>query len=332
MRKKITILILILVLSMFAYLSVFLVSTWESLMYNLSRPDRQHLVWSGILNILGNRSVQLVALIMVSMLTASTTLTFQTLTKSRILTPAVIGFDSIFIMIQTTLVFFFSSVPNLYLDPILNFIISFLIMTSLSIFIYLSVLRKHRNNIVFLLLLGLIISTLASNYVNLLQVLMEPETFQTVQALTTVSVVNIEVSLVWLSIPLAILIMFFLFKKNHVYDVMLLGDEVSKNLGIDYNKESIKNLVLISLAVSLTTALVGPLSFLGLIAVNISIELFKDYKHKNLYIFGSLLAAIVLIFGQSIIELTGFHSTVTTLISFGGGVYMMILILKENRA
>src|SRR5690606_9423203 len=311
MRKKILIMIGLLILSILAYLFVFFIPTFESIMYNLSRPDRQHLVFSSIMNILGNRSVQLLALVMVATLTAFSTLTFQTLTKSRILTPSVIGFDSIFIMIQATLVFFFSGLPHLYLDPITNFILSFLFMSGISILIYMSVLRKHKNNIVFLLLIGLIVSTLASNYVNLLQVLMEPETFQTVQALTTVSVVNIEFSLVWISLPLVIFIIIYLFRKNYVYDVMLLGEDISKNLGVDYNKESIINLIFISLAVSITTALVGPLSFLGLIAVNISTEMFKDYKHKNLYIYSSLLATIVLIFGQAIIELTGFKSTVT---------------------
>src|SRR5690606_35270060 len=157
---------------------------------------------------------------------AMTTVSFQTMTQSRILTPAVIGFDSLYLMIQTTLVFFFSGLQTIYQNPLINFFFSFVIMSGLTILIYMSVLRKNKNNIVLLLLIGLVISTLASNYVNLLQVIMNPESFQTVQSLTNVSVVNIDTELVWIVLPITGLVVWLLYQKHHIYDVMLLGEEM----------------------------------------------------------------------------------------------------------
>ncbi len=331
MRKKIVIFSLILLLSSIIYLFTFVVSQWNLIMYNLNDPVRFNLMLPSILQILLRRGIQIIALMMVGILTAMTTVSFQTMTQSRILTPAVIGFDSLYIMIQATLVFFFSGLQTIYQNPWINFFFSFIVMSGTTILIYMSVLRKNKNNIILLLLIGLVISTLASNYVNLLQVLMNPESFQTVQSLTNVSVVDIETNLVWIVLPIMGGVLFWLYKKHYVYDVMLLGEEMSINLGVNYNRESLINLVLISLAVSAATALVGPLSFLGLLAANLTKEIFKDYRHKWVYIFASFIAMITLILGQSLIELTGFKTTVTTLISLIGGIYMMILIIKEHR-
>jgi iron complex transport system permease protein len=331
MRKKITLLGVLLLLSIIIYLFTFVASQWELIMFNLSRPERMNQLFLVFENILNRRFFQVIALMIVAILVAVTTVSFQTITGSRILTPAVIGFDSMFVMIQTTLVFFFGTIPMLYQHPWINFIISFILMSGLSILLYMSVLRKNKNNIILLLLIGMVVTTLASNYVNLLQVLMNPETFQTVQSLTSVSVVNIDVSLIWIVIPILAVVLFVLIRKNKVYDVMLLGEDMSKNLGVDYHKETYINLIMISLAVSAATALVGPLSFLGLLAVNLSIEMFKEFKHKTLFLASSLLAAIFLIFGQSIIELIGFKTTVTTLIQLIGGIYIITLIVKEHR-
>lgn len=331
MRKKMILLGVLLLLSITIYLFTFLVSQWDLIMFNLSRPERMNQMFIVFKNILDRRFFQVIALVMVAILIAVTTVSFQTITGSRILTPAVIGFDSMFVMIQTTMVFFFGMIPAVYQNPWINFILSFTLMSGLSILLYMSILRKNKNNIILLLLIGMVISTLASNYVNLLQVLMNPETFQVVQSLTSVSVVNIDVTLIWIVLPILAVVLFVLIIKNKVYDVMLLGEDMSKNLGVEYHKETYINLIMISLAVSAATALVGPLSFLGLLAVNLSIEMFKEFKHKTLFLASSLLAAIFLIFGQSIIEIIGFTTTVTTLIQLIGGVYIILLIVKEHR-
>ncbi len=331
MRKKISIFSLILLIACFVYLFTFFISQWDLIMYNLNDPIRANVMLPSILQVLSRRGIQIIALVIAGILTAMAAASFQTMTQSRILTPAVIGFDSLYIMIQTTLVFFFSSAQTIYQNAFINFFLSVIIMSGVTILIYISVLRKNKNNIVLLLLVGLIISTLASNYVNLLQVLMNPESFQTVQSLTSVSIVNIETNLVWLMLPLMVVIVWLLYMKCHIYDVMLLGEDMSLNLGVDYNRESLINLILISIAISTTTALVGPLSFLGLLAVNLTKEMFKDYRHQWVYVFSSFIAIITLVLGQSLIELTGFKTTITTLISFAGGVYMMILIFKEHR-
>lgn len=339
MRKKITILAIISLLGILMYLFIWIVSQYKLVMLNLSDPARQSQFIKTSLVIIKNRGVQVIALLIASILISMSTLTFQTLTANKIVTPSLLGLDAIYVVIQTTLVFVITyfqkfinnPLMNLLSDSMFNFILSVVVMSGFTILLYTFMLKKHKKNLLLLLLVGMVISTLAANYSTFLQILMDPEAFQTVASLTSVSVVNIDVSLTFISLPLTVLLFILFYKKSNTYDVMSLGENHAKNLGVKYNDETYKSLILISVAISITTALVGPLSFLGLIAVNLSREAFKKYQHKIIFITSILISMIFLIFGQAVIELTGYKTTVTTIINLMGGLYMIKLIMKEHK-
>lgn len=331
MRKKILIWSLLSVLSILIYLTVWMISQYDTIIFNLNDPDRSRRFITAMLQIFERRTFQVIALILSSVLIVYSTLSFQTLTNNRIITPSLLGFDSIYVVVQTTIVYFFSSVSIWILDPILNFIISVTFMTGITILMFRTVLKKNKNNILLLLLIGMVISTLASNYAQFLQILMDPNEFQTISQLTSVSVVNINHPLTIITLPFAIFIVVYFLFKTKVLDVMSLGESHAKNLGVDYPKESMIQLIMISISISLVTALVGPLSFLGLIAVNIAKELYKKYHHLEILILGSLVAIVILVFGQSVVELLGFQTTVSTFMNLAGGIYMIYLIVKEHQ-
>lgn len=330
-KKLYSILILLTVLSIFAYLFVWIIPQWSTISVLLGNPARHQQLYNAIGSILSRRSQQLVALILCACFIAISALAFQTMTQNRILTPGILGFDSLYIVIQTTVVYFSSFLGFLIIDRTLNFFVSIILMVGLTLLMYRLILRKNKNNLVLLLLMGMIISTLASNYVSFIQILMNPEEFQTVISITSVTIININTQLIWWSVPaLIILISWFLF-ESATLDVMNLGEVQAKNLGVAYEKKQNLYLILIAVGISISTALIGPLSFLGLIAVNSAKELYKHYQHRRLMIISSMVAIIFLILGQSIVEATGFISTVTMLIQMVGGIYMIILILKERK-
>ena len=81
---------------------------------------------------------------------------------------------------------------------------------------------------------------------------------------------------------------------------------------------------------SIATALVGPLSFLGLIVVNLTREFFKTNNFKILTIFLSFIAIIFLLLGMVILESIGHITTLQVVINRIGGIYLFYLIIKEN--
>jgi iron complex transport system permease protein len=285
-----------------------------------------------IMNIINRKSVQLIAMIVSAILIASTSLVFQTLTNNRILTPSLIGFDAIFVTIQTLIIFMFTSSSLLYRNMYINFFVSAGLMILISLLMYTFILRKNKNNIIFLLLVGMILSTLSRSLATFLQTIINPDEFQSVVIRTEVSVSNMNTSIIYIAVPIMIIILTLIFRERKQLDVMSLGESQAIGLGVNYQQKMSLHLIYIAVAMSVATAMIGPISFLGLIAVNAAREMLKTYKHLPLFILSSLIAITFLVLGQTIIVETGYVTTVTVLMSLVGGIYMIYLVLKENRS
>ncbi len=294
-------------------------------------PERAQLMQRAIINILSRKTIQVLAMVISAVLISSTALVFQTMTQNRILTPSLIGFDAMFITVQTSIVFLFTASSILYINTYVNFFAATALMLCVSLLMYRMILRNNRNNIVFLLLVGMVLSTLSRSLASFLQTIMDPEEFQSLTIRTEVSISNMNTSIIWIAVPMMLIVLILIVKDLKTYDVMSLGESNAVGLGVSYAKKMNLALIYIALAMSVATALIGPLSFLGLIAVNAAREMLKTYRHLPLLILSSLIGIIFLVLGQAIIIETGYLTTVTVLISMVGGAYMIYLILKENR-
>lgn len=292
------------------------------------------LTWPVALRILGRSGTSLLGMIISATLIAVVSLAFQTITENRVLTPSMLGFDSVFLATQSILVFFASNIRimgKLFANPYYNFLVTTGVMLLISMLMYSVMLRKNKNNIVFLLLFGLILSSIVQSLTNYIEVLLDPQQFQQLKAVTTVSITNMNESIILLATPAMVVLTFLFVRRSREYDVMQLGESNAKSLGVPYTSRVNRTLILVALAMAVTTALIGPLTFLGLLAVNIARELFKTYKHSVLF-FGSILVAVLfLVLGQSLVELLRYATPVTVLIDLIGGIYMIILILKEHK-
>jgi iron complex transport system permease protein len=326
-KRLYVILIGVTLFALLAFMSAWLVRYYPQVIGRTHLPSVQ----KAIRNILSERSGQMVAMLVSAILIAFSSLAFQTITGNRILTPAALGFDAIYAVTQTLMVTLLGFVSVVLTNVYLNFVISTAVMIGIVFLMYSLVLRKSKNNIIFLLLIGIIISSLAGSVSNVIQAAMSDDAFFSVQALTNVTITNINRDLVYVLAPIMILISVFLFLPHKTYDVMALGEEQATNLGVNYQKQSRITLVLIALSVAVATALVGPLSFLGLLAVNLARELSKRYEHKHLFLFSAFLAIIFIFLGQVLVELTGYQTTVTTIISLVGGGNMIYLLLRKDR-
>ncbi|MDR3167067.1 MAG: iron chelate uptake ABC transporter family permease subunit [Treponema sp.] len=264
-------------------------------------------------------------------LIAVLSLAFQTITESRVLTPSMIGFDSVFIATQTMLVFVFGASNPWFANATLNYLLTTGVMVAVSVGMYGIMLRKNKNNIVFLLLFGLILSGIVRSGVNYIEVLMDPDEFQQVRSATSVTVNNMNTAIMFITAPLMILLTALMFGRRRIYDVMSLGEANAVNLGIPYRAELHFNLLLIAAGMSVVTAMIGSLTFLGLLAVNISREMFKTHRHGILFIGSALTACLILIAGQALVEVLEYAVPVTVIIDLGGCSYMFYLILRENR-
>ena len=165
-----------------------------------------------------------------------------------------------------------------------------------------------------------------------MQVLIDPNEFEVLQGKMFASFSNVNTDILIIVIAIIAIILVLIYEDMKKLDVMLLGRDNAINLGVDYDKFSKKILLIVAVLVSVSTALVGQITFLGLLVVNLSYELLDGYKHKYHIIGGILISIIALIGGQFIVErILNFNSTVSIIINFIGGIYFIYLLLKEAK-
>ncbi|MCG7408211.1 iron chelate uptake ABC transporter family permease subunit [Paenibacillus sp. ACRRX] len=282
--------------------------------------------------ILPRRGKKILAIVITGGAIAFSTMIFQTITNNRILTPSILGLDSLYMLIQTTVVFVFGSTSMTMLDRNLNFGISVGLMMLFASVFYKVLFRREGQNIYFLLLLGLIFGTLFSSMSSFMEILIDPNEFQIVQDRMFASFNNINTDLLILSIAVLAGVSLYFMKFMKYLDVLSLGREEAINLGVNYDHVVKRLLIIVAILISIATALVGPITFLGLLVANIAHQLFKTYRHSVLITGSVLISIVALIGGQLIVErVFTFQTTISVIINFVGGVYFIYLLLKENK-
>lgn len=311
-KQKLVLLAVLAVLSIVAFMFVDLGSNWD---YALPR-----------------RAEKVAAIILTGTVIAVSTLLFQTVTNNRILTPSIIGLDSLYMLLQTTLVFFLGSTSLTVMNKQVNFGISIVMMVLFALILYRLLFRKEGQNIYFLLLLGLIFGTFFGSFTDFMQVLIDPNEFQIIQDRMFASFNNVQTDVFWMAVVITAAALVYLWPFVKYLDVLALGKETAINLGVEYDFVVKRILVVVAVLISVATALVGPITFLGLLVVNVAYEMFKTHRHSVLIAASALVSIVALAAGQMVVEhVFTFSTQLSVIINFVGGVYFIYLLLKESR-
>ena len=281
---------------------------------------------------LSRRIPKLIAIAMTGSGVAVSSVIFQTVTNNRILTPSVLGLDSLYNLFQTLIVFSLGSLNVALMGSNLNFLIAGGLMIIFSLLLFKMRFRRENTNLFFLLMIGMIFGTLFSSLSSFMQMVMDPNEFLIVQNKMFASFNNVKSSLLGISMITMGLTLFWVLKDAKKLDVIALGKEQAINLGIDYDRMVRKMLVAVAILVSVSTALVGPITFLGILVTNLAYQMIKDYRHSIVIPTSILLSLLALIGGQFLVErVFQFNTTIGVIINFVGGLYFIYILLKEER-
>ena len=281
---------------------------------------------------LSKRIPKLIAIVVTGGCIGFSTIIFQTITDNRILTPSVMGIDSLYVAVQTVIIFVFGSSSVFASNQKLNFLICVVFMVMGSLALYKLVFKRENSNIMFVLLVGMITGTFFKSLSSFMQMVIDPNEYLVLQSKLFASFNNVNVDILLLSIIVILLIVPFVVDDIKYFDVMSLGKDQAINLGVDYDKLMRKSLIIISVLIAVSTALVGPVTFLGLLVANVTREMMKTYKHSYLIIVSILVSIFALVFGQLMIERVLHLTTpVSVMIDMIGGIYFMYLLYKESK-
>ena len=281
---------------------------------------------------LSKRIPKVIAIVLTGSAIAYSSLIFQTVTDNRILTPSILGLDSLYVFIQTLIIFLVGAKAMATMDERFTFTIAAILMMVFSVGILGTFLTMVKGNIYLLLLIGIVTGTLFRSGSSFLQTIIDPNEFLILQGKLFANFNTINTNLLFFSGLFLSGALIYGFTQNRKLDVLTLGREQAINLGINYNSLVTKMLIIVAILISVSTALVGPITFLGVLVTNLSREMLKTYKHSTLIIGSMLISSIALIYGQLFVErIFSFTTPISVIINFIGGLYFIYLLLKENQ-
>lgn len=278
------------------------------------------------------RSAKVVVMIVVAFAIGAASLVFQSIINNTIVTPCLLGMNSLYSLVHTAVAFFLGTGSLLVRNSNLAFLVDLLIMGVVATLIYSYIFKKTKYNVLYVLLIGTVLTSFFSSIQNTLVRSMDPNEYETLLATLVASFNNINSDIILLAIILMVIIAFTLRRELAVLDVITLGKEQAVNLGVDYDQSIRKLLLGVVLFISVATALVGPISFLGLIVANLSRQMFQTYRHTELIAGSALFGMILLTAGQLIVEqVYSYAIPISVFITVGGGLYFLYLLLAKRR-
>ena len=281
--------------------------------------------------LLERRILKLIAIFVVGYSISVSSVLFQTITNNRIITPSIIGFDSLYLMICSIVVLFFHQllVPNVINIHIFFFItVGIMIVFSRALYRLLFIIKE--NIIYYVLLSGVVLSLLFRSIYTFFISIMDVAQYDALQRKLYASFDLIQYDLLFVSIILALLTTKYIVPMISDLDVYLIGKDNAKMLGVDIDKVQDDCIKIISVLVSVATVLVGPITFLGLFVVNIVYMIYSNInKHIHLILGSTFLSWIILILGSLLVErVFEFDTNLTVIINGIGGIFFIYLLLK----
>lgn len=281
---------------------------------------------------MGLRLPRLAVILIAGFAISAAAIVFQTIIRNTIVTPCLLGMNSLYLLIHTAVVFFLGSGSLFAVNPVYAFAADVIVMGVVAGFIYYTIFQKTGGNVLYVLLIGTVLSTFFSSMQNSLTRIMDRNEYDALLNTLTASFTNVNAACLIPGALLLAAIAWWLRKDLAILDVISLGREQAVSLGVDYERTLRRLMVGVALYIAVATALVGPLSFLGLITANVARQLFTTYRHTWLIAGSACVGMLILTAGQFVVEHVMVYAVpVSVFVTIGGGIYFLYLVLTAGK-
>ena len=278
------------------------------------------------------RVPKLIVMLITAFAIGGSSIVFQSIINNTIVTPCLLGMNSLYTLIHTAVVFVAGSASIVASNANLAFAVDVMIMGAAATVIYSWLFKKTKHNVLYVLLVGTVLTSFFSSIQSTLTRVMDPNEYDTLLNNLVASFSNVNSEIIVFCLALLALIIFALRKELALLDVLTLGRDQATNLGVDCDKCIRRLLLGVTLCIAVATAMVGPISFLGLIIANLSRQLLRTYRHWQLVLGSAFFGMIVLVFGQLLVEHAfSYAIPVSVFITVGGGIYFLYLLLARKK-
>ena len=261
----------------------------------------------------------------------SASIIFQSIINNRIVTPCLLGMNSMYTLVHTAVIFLAGSGSVFATNSNLSFAVDLIVMAVAATFIYSFMFKKTGNNVLYVLLIGTVLSSFFGSIQSTMIRVMDPNEYDALLTTLVADFSNVNVEVIVFAAVLLVGLAIFLRKDLMLLDVITLGKDQAINLGVDYDRTIRRLLLGVVLCIAVATAMVGPISFLGLIIANLARQLLKTHKHSQLITGSALMGMLAIIAGQLVSQhVFSYAVPISTFITIGGGIYFLYLLLLKK--
>lgn len=278
------------------------------------------------------RSNAVVAMLIVAVCQAAATVAFQTVTNNRILTPSIMGFESLYIAIHTATIYFFGAAGMANAHTLQMFVVQLVLMVGLSLVLYSWLLTGDGRNMHAMLLVGIVIGGGLGSVSTFMQRMLTPSEFDVLTARLFGSVNNADPAYYPLAVPLVVVAVALLALNSQRLNVLGLGRDVALNLGVNHKAHAVFTLVLVSVLMAVSTALVGPMTFLGFLVATLAYQFTDTYDHRYIFPMAMVLGYCILAGAYFVMNHVFYaQGVVSIIIELVGGITFLVVILRKGR-
>ncbi|OFT59066.1 iron ABC transporter permease [Corynebacterium sp. HMSC05H05] len=278
------------------------------------------------------RMNSVIAMAVVAVCQAVATVAFQTVTNNRIITPSIMGFESLYVAIHTSTVYFLGAAGLNNARTLEMFVIQLVLMVGLSLILYTWLLAGDNPNMHAMLLVGIVLGGGLGSVSTFMQRLLTPSEFDVLTARLFGSVNNADPAYYPLAVPLVLVAVGLMYANSRRLNVLGLGRDVAVNLGVSHKKHAVYTLVLVSVLMAVSTALVGPMTFLGFLVATLAYQFADTYDHRYVFPMAALLGYCILSGAYFIMNHIFYaQGVVSIIIELVGGLTFLIVVLRKGR-
>lgn len=284
------------------------------------------------LPVIKRRQNAIIAMAIAAICQAVASILFQSITGNRIITPSILGFEAIYSTVNTAIMYFLGISGFIAIGGKKFFVFQIILMVAICLLLFIGIFNKKDGNIELMLLIGVILGQGLRSIAAFMRRLLSPSEFDILQARLFASVNHSEAEYFPLSIAIIAVVLLAIFLNTNKLNVISLGKDVSTNLGLNYKKVMLLSLIAVAILISISTALVGPMTFYGFLVATLSYEIAKTYDHKYIFLLAILLAFVILSGSYFIMNhIFNANGVVSVLIELIGGISFLVLIFKEEK-
>ncbi len=212
------------------------------------------------------------------------------------------------------------------------FVFQIVVMVLLSFLLYSWLLTRSSRNMHAMLLVGIVLGGGLGSVSTFMQRTLSPSEFDVLTARMFGSMNNADSSYYPIAIPIVIVVVGILLARSSTLNVMSLGAETSTNLGVNFKRNSILTLMLVSVLMAISTSMVGPMTFLGFLVATLAYQCAETYDHRYIFPMAALLGYVVLTGAYFVLNHVFYaQGVVSIIIELVGGITFLIVVLRKGR-